>query len=186
MLILCVGSTNPVKVNAVTLALSQLLPNVTVEGFEVPSGVSSQPLTEEETRLGAQNRAKAAQEQGKAAHSQATEVFGIGLEGGVFTNDKGELWSTVWAVVVDWQGQLYEANGCRIRVPEIIAEPMKNGGEMGPVVQKLTGVTDVRQKQGMFGIITNGFVNRTEEYAGVAKIAIGLWYGRDWDKMLPL
>jgi inosine/xanthosine triphosphatase len=183
---MCVGSTNPVKVNAVTLALSQPFPEAKVEGFEVPSGVSAQPMTDEETRQGAQNRAQAALEQGRGVHPQAAEVFGLGLEGGVFQNDQGELWSTVWAVVMAPDGQRFEANGCRIKIPDSIAQPILNGDEMGPTVQKLTGLTNVRQKQGMFGVITNNFVTRTEEYAGVAKIALGLWYGRDWDKMLPL
>jgi non-canonical (house-cleaning) NTP pyrophosphatase len=42
----------------------------------------------------------------------------------------------------------------------------------------LSGEKDVRSKQGMIGIITNGFVDRTEEYTGITKMALGLWYGR--------
>jgi len=82
--------------------------------------------------------------------------------------------------VVDAQGNLTEANGARFKVPEPIATLILKGGDMGPVVEKLVGVSDVRQKQGMIGIITNGFVDRTEEYSGITKMALGLWYGRKW------
>jgi inosine/xanthosine triphosphatase len=183
----CVGSTNPVKKNAVKQALSEKMPEAEVEGFEVPSGVNAQPMTDEETRLGAENRARAAVERGKLQFAdQTTEVFGIGLEGGIFQDSAGELWSTVWAAVVSPEGDLYVANGSRIRIPETIAQPMLKGEEMGPLVERLTGLGDVRQKQGMFGVITQNFVTRTEEYSSIVKMALGLWYGRDWDKMLPL
>jgi non-canonical (house-cleaning) NTP pyrophosphatase len=45
----------------------------------------------------------------------------------------------------------------------------------------VTGVNDVRSKQGMIGVVTGGFVDRTEEYSSIAKLALGLWYGREWN-----
>jgi len=111
---------------------------------------------------------------------KSEDVLGVGLEGGVFTNDNGEMWSTVWASVVTRDGDIFSANGARIRVADIIADKIKHGSEMGPVMMSLTGEADVRKKQGMMGIVTNNFVTRTEEYANIAKTAIGLWYGRDW------
>ncbi|HBF73413.1 MAG TPA: non-canonical purine NTP phosphatase, partial [Alteromonas australica] len=57
---LYVGSQNPVKVNAALETLSDTLDEAfEVEGISVPSGVSEQPMTEEETREGAINRVKA-------------------------------------------------------------------------------------------------------------------------------
>ena len=48
---LYVGSQNPVKVNAALETLSDTLDEAfEVEGISVPSGVSDQPMTEEETR----------------------------------------------------------------------------------------------------------------------------------------
>lgn len=168
-----------------TIAASEQWPNAVVKGFEVPSGVSAQPWTDEETRVGAENRAKKALELGTAqlgVDPSTEELLGVGLEGGVFEADNGELWSTVWAVVVDTQGNVYAANGARIRVPESIAEPMRNGEEMGPLISRLTGQSDVKHKQGMFGVITQRFIDRTEEYSAIAKLALGLWFGREWEK----
>ncbi|HYD35044.1 MAG TPA: inosine/xanthosine triphosphatase [Vitreimonas sp.] len=181
-----VGSTNPVKINAVRVAASETWPEVTVVGYDTDSGVAAQPLTDAATRLGAENRAQAALTAGLAAHpEQANEVYlGVGLEGGVFDHANGELWSTVWVAVCDRHDHRFVANGARIKVPDKIAALMRAGGEMGPVVQQLTGQHDVRQKQGMLGVITNNFVDRTSEYGAIAKLALGLWYGREWDKDL--
>jgi non-canonical (house-cleaning) NTP pyrophosphatase len=196
---LFVGSTNPVKINAVITAASECWPDVAVTGVDVPSGVSVQPMSDAETRTGARNRALAALDQGvqqlKASSAidtenigdktsyKPSETLGVGLEGGVFELD-GELWSTVWVVVVDSAGIFYESNGARFKIPDIIAQPILKGEEMGPVVNQVIGSGDVRHTIGMIGVITNRFVDRTEEYSGIAKMALGLWSGRDWDKKL--
>lgn len=177
---LFVGSTNPVKINAVTNAASETWPDVVVHGYEVPSGINEQPMSDEETRLGATNRAQAALEAGLTqSNADSNQALGIGLEGGVTQLD-GELWSTVWVVVVDKDGTITESNGARFKVPDVIAQPILAGGEMGPVVSQLFGRDDIKQKQGAIGVITQGFVDRTEEYTGIAKLALGLWYGRNW------
>ncbi len=177
-----VGSHNPVKINAVTVAASDTWSAATVKGFDVPSGVNEQPLGDEMTKQGALNRAKAALEDGLAEFGDALEdeeVLGVGLEGGV-TEMFGQMWSTVWVVVADRDGNIAEANGARFVVPEVVATKIRNGEEMGPVVAQITGHRDVRRKQGFIGVLTNGFVDRTEEYSGIAKMALGVWYGRNW------
>lgn len=180
---LFVGSDNPVKVNAVVMAASETWPEAVAKGYKVASGVDDQPRSDEETKTGAINRARAALEQGSKEFIDENEILGVGMEGGVFLQGE-ELWSTVWAAVVDRDGNLFTSNGARTQVPEPIATLVKNGEEMGPVVVKLTGNSDVRQGIGMIGVITSEFIDRTEEYSGIVKFALGLWYGRDWTKKL--
>jgi inosine/xanthosine triphosphatase len=182
---LFVGSTNPAKLEAVRLAVVQHWPEVKIEGFNVKSNVSEQPMSDTETQTGAINRAKAALAAGLASGQKipSNECLGIGLEGGV-TKIGDELWATVWVAVTDQDGNVFSANGARIKISEFIAGPILAGGEMGPVVSKLVGIEDVRTKQGMIGVVTSNFVTRAEEYGNIAKLAIGLWYGREWD--LPL
>lgn len=178
-----VGSSNPVKLNAVRSAVEERWPDAEIVGYEVESGVNAQPMSDEETQTGALNRARAALAAGRAAFPKVSEAecLGVGLEGGV-TPWKNELWSTVWAAVMDSSGHSFTSNGARMKLPESIAQPILDGGEMGPVVAKLAGVADVRKKQGMIGIVTMNFVNRTSEYGAIAKLAIGLWFGREWEK----
>ncbi len=173
-----VGSTNPVKINAVKLAVSEKFPQVEVISADSVSGVNGQPLSDAETQQGAINRARYVREIGSKQFPDE-EIIGVGLEGGVTTID-GQLWSTVWVAVVDQNNQLYLSNGARFPVPTIIADRIKQGEEMGPVVNKIVGGHNIRQKEGMIGVITKNFVHRTEEYTSIAKMALGLWYGRDW------
>ncbi|MDQ3008709.1 MAG: inosine/xanthosine triphosphatase [bacterium] len=184
-MIIFVGSQNPVKIAAVSQAAAALKPQA-VTGFAVPSNVSEQPMTDPETRQGAYNRAMAAMVEGKKTlvPESKTTLLAIGLEGGVTKNEDGELWSTVWASVVDEEGKRFEANGGRVRIPEPIAAAILSGGEMGPIMEKMMGIDNLKHKQGMFGIITNNFVDRTSEYSTIAKIALGLWYGQGWDESL--
>ncbi len=71
-------------------------------------------------------------------------------------------------------------------MPKRIADPILAGGEMGPVLSQMFGGDDIKRKQGGIGIVTNNFVTRTEEYAGVVKLALGLWYGREWEEQLSI
>ncbi len=174
-----IGSTNPVKVNAVSVAASETWPEVRIEAFEVVSGIPDQPIGDEETRQGAINRARAVLLAGQRQFKPTGDYLGVGLEGGVVKLD-GEYWSTVWAAVLDPAGYLTESNGARFKVPSLVAKQIEKGGEMGPIMAKLIKEADVRRKQGMIGVITQGFIDRTEEYTGIIKMALGLWYGRNW------
>lgn len=174
---LFVGSTNPVKINAVITAASETWPDVQAVGMDVPSGVSEQPWGDEETRQGARNRAQAALDDGTAESEFSIDsCLGIGLEGGVMELFD-EVWSTVWVSVVDATGSHYEANGARFKIPESIAAKLQDGVELGPLMNSLFQ-GDVRRTNGAIGIFTNNFVDRTEEYSAIAKLALGLWYGR--------
>ena len=167
-----VGSTNPVKIEAIKLA-SKGVPNCEIVGVDVESGVSSQPRTDEETKKGSIQRAK------KALETDKTADLGIGLEGGVTPID-GHLWNTVWCAVVDRDGHVTVANGERFALPKKLADVIDGGKEMGPAMDELTGVADIKKKQGMIGVVTNGYITRTQMYAGLAHLAIGLWIGREW------
>ncbi len=176
-----VGSANPVKINATIGAATEEWPEVIVEGFDVESGISEQPMGDVETQKGSINRAKAALEMGlkKYPNLDPLVCLGVGPEGGVTETELG-MHSTVWITVVDFEGAVKSANGARFYIPEFIAEMLRNGEELGPVAEKLVGESDVRQKQGFLGIITKNFIDRTEEYQNITKLALGLWYGRSW------
>lgn len=182
-----VGSTNPVKINAVVTAASETWPEVVVTGLDVPSGIPPQPIGDEQTRQGAVNRAHQALALGMTVDQEMTKaVLGVGLEGGVVELFDQQLWSTVWVAVEDTKGNVFTSNGARFPVPKIIADRIRQGQEMGPIVNDLVGRHDVRQAEGMIGVITKHFVERTEEYTGITKMALGLWYGRDWERDLQL
>lgn len=193
-----VGSTNPVKVNAVTQAASETWPEVKVMGFEVESGVSSQPMSDEETKQGAIHRAQNALAAGMVSQeisggnsgpdSLAVPTFlGVGMEGGVVNQSNGEMWSTVWAAVVDQTGEVFLSAGARFQVPEKVAQLIREKVEMGHAVAEIIGEKDrnrIKQNTGLIGIMTDGFIDRTEEYQSIIKLALGIWYGRETRKKI--
>jgi len=180
-----VASENPVKINAVTIAASETYPDLKVQGMGVVSGVSAQPMTDRETLTGSINRAQALKKLvlAKKLCSAKEEVLFIGAEGGVyhpnFAKEK-ELWSTVWISVLDQKGEIFSASGARFRLPQDLANGILAGKELGSVMGALFNDPNLKQKSGAIGVLTKNFIDRTEEYVAIAKLAIGLWYGRDW------
>lgn len=175
-MLIVVGSTNPVKIAAAQLGSAGLWPEVRIVGTAVASGVGSQPASDAQTRRGAHNRALRALE-----NNQEYEALGLGLEGGVWELN-GELWSVVWACVVDRSGYSSEVSGARLKVPKAIASLILQGMEMGEAVERLTKIKDVKKAQGMFGVITRGILDRKAEYSHLARTAFALYLGRDWQK----
>jgi len=83
------------------VAAAETWPKIKVSGFEVMSGVSEQPITDQETKTGAINRAQAVLQIGLKEAVDSKDILGVGLEGGVFVDDQNQTWTTVWAAVVD-------------------------------------------------------------------------------------
>lgn len=178
-----VASSNPVKINAVKLAIIEHFPDSELAGFEVESGVSAQPMTDDETKQGAINRAKNLRQMllDKKLIKRSDSVLCLGLEGGVFqpqeSEDKNQFWSTVWVSALDQNEKLFLSNGARFPLPEFLSEMLSSGQEMGPSLGKYVGDENLRKKEGMIGYLTKNFTSRTSEYSGIAKMTIGLWYG---------
>src|SRR6185369_14378030 len=101
-MLVVIGSTNKTKIQAVEQAFLDI-PNVKVVGVEVKSGVSEQPMSDEETQNGAENRARAA----LAATPKAD--IAIGLEGGVQKTKRGLL-NSVWCCLVDRDENTFFSN----------------------------------------------------------------------------
>jgi inosine/xanthosine triphosphatase len=176
-----VGSTNPIKVAAARAAVQEVLQfhgderEVLAVGFEVESGVAVQPTSEAETRRGARNRAAAVVAQ------DSTLDLALGMEGGVLQDSEdGKLYSTVWICVLGKspQGEQREGLACggRIPVPARVAEGIKAGGEMGPLMDKILNRTNMKHSGGLFGVVTGGVVPREREYREIAVMALAQWW----------
>ncbi|WP_273832517.1 DUF84 family protein [Guptibacillus sedimenti] len=157
---LVVGSTNPVKINAVR---NHFVGEVI--GVDVDSGVADQPWGDEETLLGAKQRARAA-----LATSQSE--IGIGLEGGVQIIEE-ELYVCNWGALVDKNGTEVIAGGARFPLPDHIKKMLEEGKELGPVISEYASRADVSKKEGAIGIFTNGTVSRTDMYDHLVSLLIG-------------
>jgi len=158
-----VGSTNPAKLEAVHRALARLAPGCSVEGIDVPSGVNAQPFGDEETRRGALARAR-------IALSMSGADVAFGLEGGVIF-EADVPWLVSWVAAIDESGRVGEASGLRMRLPSVAAQRLRAGEELGDVIDALFEVRLSKQAAGAIGLLTEGFVSRTDAFADLVAMA---------------
>jgi inosine/xanthosine triphosphatase len=155
---IAVGSKNPVKIACVQQAFEKVFPDTTweVEGIDVVSGVSDQPMSDKESITGARNRAK------KALESLGAD-YGVGLEGGL-QEIEGNWFDAGWIVVVDKEGNEGIGSTIRMMTPEKMMDLIKQGMELGHVNDKLFGLENSKHGDGHFGLMTNGAITRTDGY----------------------
>lgn len=151
---IAVGSENPVKLQAVRNSIQRVWPQAEVCGVAVASGVRAQPLSDEEAILGATNRAQ-------TARRRLDSDLGIGLEGNTTETAYG-VFVTGWAVAVDRAGTVGIGGSGRFLLPNALAHRLRQGEELGHLMDEWAGQSNTKQKQGAVGIMTNGLISRTE------------------------
>lgn len=163
---LVVASTNPVKINAALEGFQTLFPDhvCTVQGVSVPSGVSDQPLSDEETLRGALNRARAAQ----AQVPQADYAFGI--EGGC-EERYGLLWTFAWIAVIAGDQTGLGRTGA-FALPEAVAALVREGLELGEADDRVFGRTNSKQANGAIGLLTDDKIDRRAYYVHAVMMAL--------------
>ena len=162
---IAIGTKNKAKVGAVEKTITQHMKDVVFEAIDVRSGVSDQPFSNEETRVGAINRAKATLAATKAD-------IGFGLEGGVYELD-GVMYCCNWGALATREGAIFSCAGATFALPEVIAARLRLGEELGPVMDDFTNTENIRHHAGAIGIFTNGLVDRKEMFEHIVTLLIG-------------
>ncbi|TYS69114.1 DUF84 family protein [Sutcliffiella horikoshii] len=166
-----VGSRNPAKYKAVHNAMRELEMEAETINLEVESGVSKQPMTDQETIEGALHRARGALKEIEDAD------FAIGLEGGVVLDSTPSASVMVcnWGALVAKDGMEYIAGGARIPLPDAFKQEILTGKELGDIMDEYCQRKDIRKHEGALGIFTEGAVSRIEMFQHVSKLLIGQW-----------
>ena len=161
-----VASKNPVKVQAVTTAFELAFPQKMhhVEGIGVPSGVSDQPMSEEETRLGAYNRAQGA----KDARPEAD--FWVGLEGGI-AEDHGMMQAFDWMVVMGRDNVGY-GRSAGFMLPPAVVDLIHQGMELGEADDVVFAKENSKQSNGAIGLLTHDLITRQTLYQPALLMAL--------------
>jgi len=161
-----IASKNPVKINAAVGAFQKLFPGQEIAslGISVPSGVKDQPMSDQETFLGATNRALAA----RNAHPDAD--YWVGLEGGVEEIEQ-EMRSTVWCVVCSKE-KTGKGKAGSFYLPPRMVELIKQGMEMGDADDIIFGTTNSKQTTGAIGLLTKNIIDRTALYEPAVVLAM--------------
>ena len=157
-----VGSLNPVKEDAT----AQALDDADITTVDVDSGVSEQPRGRAETIEGAENRA--------AAALAATDCeYGVGIEGGVAEVEGTDgLYLVMWAVVTDGE-QWGRGGGPTLRLPATIADRIRDGEELGPVLDDHLDTEGIARNEGAVGVFTDGLSDRASALAAAVSAAAG-------------
>jgi inosine/xanthosine triphosphatase len=175
VMLIAIGSRNPIKVAAAESVLKPLYPNAEFVHQEVASGVRGQPWGDLETRNGAINRARAVQQ-------QADAEFGVGLEGGVLENEIG-MFTCAWVAVVHRDGRIGIGGGNNVQLPNAVAVLVREGLELGEAMDKLFKTEKLKHREGAIGVFTDGLVTREESFMYVLRLALApfrgaaQWYG---------
>ncbi|KKU46194.1 MAG: putative non-canonical purine NTP phosphatase [Microgenomates group bacterium GW2011_GWA2_46_7] len=186
-----VGSKNPVKIGAVQEAFRKYWSECEVVGVDVESGVSSQPISEKETINGARQRAYNALKMDERAE------YGVGLEGGV-TEIEGKMFECAWVAIVgkvmasprslrvsrhfsgtnvlEVQGL---GGGLYFELPEKIADKIRQGGELGPIMEE-TMKYDVKRTNGAIGVLTKDQLKRKDAYVQIVLSALIKFVSPEW------
>ena len=166
-----IASTNPVKLNAAKKAFFQLIPDATFEWqpLEVSSGVSHQPMSDAETRMGACNRVK------EIRNLYPEADFWVGIEGGVDFDEQGEMMAFAWVVIDDGQ-HLGKARSGSFYLPPGITALVREGKELGEADDIIFGQQNSKQKNGAIGLLTNNLIDRSGLYEHAVILAFVPFY----------
>lgn len=162
-----VSSSNPVKIAASKAAFGLVYPGHEIEAIAVtvPSGVSEQPESDEESRRGAQNRARNAQQ----AHPDAD--YWVGLEGGLEWID-GEPLASAWMVVINRDGRLGEARTPTLPLPPAVKQLLLQGLELGEANDRVFATAHSKQAGGAYGLLTQNRMTRQSVYTEALTLAL--------------
>lgn len=147
-----VGTTNPVKVDAVRNVFGRIYKDVTVEPRKVGTGVPDQPFGAE-TIQGAINRARNAYRSGEYD-------FGVGIEAGL-SDVEGYVLDIQFCAIYD---PYWTTIGCGsgFQYPPKVLSEVLTGREVGDVMSELSGIPELGQKMGAIGYLSRSMLDRTQ------------------------
>ena len=162
-----VASTNPVKIQATRNGFERMFPreHFRVTGIAVPSGVSDQPLSDEETYTGALNRTSG------AAAEMLDADYWVGIEGGL-EEIHGEMRGFAWVIVRDITERTGKSRTATFVLPTEVTELIHEGKELGDADDLVFKRENSKQHNGSVGILTDDVLDRTGYYEHAVILAL--------------
>jgi len=162
-----IASRNPAKLRAVREAFSLQFPGESIEYFpaSVDSGVSDQPRSDDETRVGARTRAR------NASQLMPDADFWVGLEGGIDQVDD-YLVAFAWMAVQGTTGRIGEARTVTLPLPPAVKALVDDGMELGEANDTVFATVNSKHRGGAFGLLTSGIYTRESVYTEALVIAL--------------
>lgn len=163
---IAIASKNPVKIRAVKQGFEHAFPEgrFVIEAIATDSGVADQPLTDEETLTGAQNRAE------QAAIIAPQADYWVGVEGGIEDHPDG-MQAFAW-VVVKSAVQVGRGRTGAFYLPYAVSELVREGMELGEADDIVFGKNNSKQAEGAVGLLTGGVIDRASLYMQAVILAL--------------
>jgi len=160
-----VGSKNPVKVAAAKTVFELYYPDHEIDclGLHAPSKVPDQPIGEDETRIGAENRVIFLQ-----ANHDAD--FYCAMEGGAADFSFGP--ATFAYVVIANRDHTSIGRSSNLPLPPVFYQALLSGEELGNVLDNAFNTTNVKQKGGAIGLLTHHHATRESTYTQALTLAM--------------
>lgn len=161
-----VGSKNPVKVGCTLQAFTQAFgEGCQVIGVDALSNIPPQPRSEEETLLGAKNRASHA----KILVPEAD--YWVGLEGGVDEDQHG-MYAFAWIFILHQTGKYSQSKTGTFYLPPQVVRLIHEGMELGHADDLVFKAQNSKQQGGSVGLLTQGLVTREAYYQQAMVLAL--------------
>lgn len=161
-----VASRNPVKLQAVRDGFQALFGNapLTVSTVTADSGVRDQPLTDAETQLGAETRARAARQ------ALPDADYWVGIEGGIEETHLGMI-AFAWVAVLTTERIGWGRTGTFV-LPDRVAALVRQGHELGTADDLVFGRRNSKQENGAVGLLTRDVIDRRSFYTQAVILAL--------------
>ena len=152
-----------------------------IDAYSVDSGVSETPKTREEIINGALNRVKTMQEM-LIANSGAADFY-VGMEGGfhrININGEDTTFIEGWAAVSD--GSVVNIGSSpNLSVPKKLAYYVYEENEsLSTAIDRYSGFADVRDHQGVFGVLTGNILTRELSFKSALITAFAPFYNKEY------
>ncbi|MCK9409235.1 MAG: inosine/xanthosine triphosphatase [Bacteroidetes bacterium] len=172
-MLITIASTRIPKVNGVkkaVLALTQKFgidsSTIRFESQEAASGVADTPASIDELMTGARQRAKTVFQPLKDERS-----LSIGVEGGLFRVDHSVFLQS-WTCIYDGTSFYYGSSGA-LPIPERLAQMVFDEGiDLGVAIDRFAQQTDIRSRQGTYGVLTDDMMTREDSFELSATFAL--------------
>ncbi len=164
--LIVVGSKNPVKLAAAETAFTEaFLKGFNVNGLNVSSDVPAQPKGDEETFLGAKNRAQ------NARSIFPEGDYWVGIEGGIAEDPHG-MYAFAWVYIEDKSKRSGMAKTGTFYLPEKVTALVREGMELGQADDQVFDQENSKQAGGSVGLLTKGALDRKNYYTQAVTLAL--------------
>jgi inosine/xanthosine triphosphatase len=157
ILIVCIGSKNPSKIEGVKRAFTTIYRDVLIYSFAIDTGLPPQPFGLDVTMEGARIRAL------KSIESNDRCIYGVGVEAGIFEVNKS-FYDVQIAFVVDRSGKGFYGFSPAFKIPDRFVDLIKNKvyKELEDVVDNFYGTKNIGECGGFIKLLSRGVVLRED------------------------